>query len=694
MRSKLLHIYIFSLLFQTGLSQSRNNIWYFGDKAGIDFNSANPIILTNGQLVHAEGIASISDQSGRLEFYTNGIKVWNADNQTMFNGNGLLGNNSTSQILIVPKPGDCTKYYIFVPPTQGDEGFLSYNEVDMTKQNGLGEVVQKNVVVKTGGTERICATLKANNRDYWVVVQGSDDNKYYSYSVTDAGVNLTPVISSAGLSYFGADRVGVIKFSPSGNKMVVTNGNGQKICQLFDFDIATGTVTNPIELAQFSTYGAEFSVNGNKLYTSSYDDYAVHQFSVDAGSAAAIVASKIELFFDPTLKGGAMQLATDGKIYVCKANKPFLDVINFPNNVGIACGFTVNGLNLLGRVGLAGMPNFIKAYSFANNCGKLIAQYEPQGCGNNFKITLSAQFGQAPYTYSLDGTNYQSSPVFLNQASGDKIAYAKDANQILKQVAIKILDNQSINIKEIKITQNLICGQKNGSLEVEIENGLAPILYSLDGINFQTNNSFTSLKDSTYIVTIKDQNGCTTNKSVTIIPLALPKIYAGADTFVFIGNDAILKAIDLNNAGFSSYKWQPSYNIANPLLQSTTALVDKDIEYTVIAKNTISGCETSDKIQIRVVTDADIYIPNTFTPNNDGLNDLLRPLPIGITNFKYLSIYDRLGKLVFTTTQKNGFWDGKINGALQNSGTYVFVTEGIDYKGRKVYKKGTINLVR
>jgi gliding motility-associated-like protein len=694
MKINWLILVLFFIGIENANAQNRNSNWYFGEKAGLQFVAGLPVTLLNNDMSHVEGTATASDEFGYLDFYTNGIKVWNANHQVMPNGLDLFGNISTSQILIVPKPGDCLKYYVFVPPTQGDEGVFSYSEIDMTLQSGFGDVTQKNIFLKTGGTERVCATLHANNNDYWVVAQGTEENKFYSYKVTNTGIVNVPVVSSVGLLYNLNDRIGNIKFSPNGRKMVVTNTEGQKICQLFDFDNATGIVSNPIEILSEPTYGAEFSANGNVLYTASYEGYQVNQFNLQAGSAADIIASKIQLYANNTQKGGAMQLGSDGKIYLCSAGKAFLDAINNPNTIGTGCNFAQNVVNLQGRKGTAGLPNFLKSYSPSNNCGKLLVSFAQQGCGNNFTITLNATYGQAPHTYSIDGLNYQNSPIFTNQTSGPKTGYAKDALQVLKQVSFSLVENPNIEIKETTSSPNSFCGQKDGSIVIVAESATPPLQYSIDGLNYQTNGSFTGLRDSSYLISIKDNNGCTASKQIDIMALNQPKVYVGRDTFIFIGNEVVLNAIDVSNSNFNSFSWQPNYNLSNLFTKTTTALVDKDIEYTVTATNTQTRCIAKDSLKVKLVTDADIYIPNSFTPNRDGLNDVLRALPIGVPIFKYLTIYNRLGEIVFTTNNKNITWDGTKKGIAQNSGTYVFITEGIDYKGRLIYKKGFINLIR
>ena len=102
-------------LFTTSVyAQKQTNIWYFGLRAGLDFNASTPAPLENSIMATNEGCASIADDSGNLLFYTNGVYVWNRDHQQMPNGFRLMGHRSSSQsAVIVPKPGSQTLYYIF-----------------------------------------------------------------------------------------------------------------------------------------------------------------------------------------------------------------------------------------------------------------------------------------------------------------------------------------------------------------------------------------------------------------------------------------------------------------------------------------------------------------------------------------------------------------------------------------------------
>jgi gliding motility-associated-like protein len=198
-----------------------------------------------------------------------------------------------------------------------------------------------------------------------------------------------------------------------------------------------------------------------------------------------------------------------------------------------------------------------------------------------------------------------------------------------------------------------------------------------------------------YSLIVTDINNCKSilpaNVTVTVTPPA--KVFAGNDTSIIMNQALPLYAFDVNNSGFNNYLWSPASGLSNPNSQDPTAYITNDITYTVTAA-TQEGCEGEGSISIKVYTVSDIYVPNAFTPNGDGRNDILRAIPIGIKEFRLFVVYNRWGQLVFTTKNQSMGWDGTINGRLQDTGTYVWMTEGIDYKGNVIQRKGTVILIR
>lgn len=116
-------MYILVLIRTYSISQNENNIWYFGENAGLDFSSGSPVALTDVALNTNEGCATISDACGKLLFYTDGRTVWNRNHEIMVNGTGLLGaKSSTQSAYIIKKPGSKTNYYIFALKDAGEWG--------------------------------------------------------------------------------------------------------------------------------------------------------------------------------------------------------------------------------------------------------------------------------------------------------------------------------------------------------------------------------------------------------------------------------------------------------------------------------------------------------------------------------------------------------------------------------------------
>ena len=139
--NKLFLTFIMSLgLFTVSNAQLQNTNWHFGNQAGMNFNDGSeaPSMLDNNVLQTNGGSASVSDENGNLLFYTDGITVWNNANEVIPNGTGLYGSTEVSQsVLIVPKPKDENKYYIFSNQADiTDTNGLSYSLVDLGDGNG------------------------------------------------------------------------------------------------------------------------------------------------------------------------------------------------------------------------------------------------------------------------------------------------------------------------------------------------------------------------------------------------------------------------------------------------------------------------------------------------------------------------------------------------------------------------------
>ncbi len=364
------------------LAQNKQaNNWYFGHHAGITFNTpdGSPQAVFDGQINQWEGCASISDKEGNLLFYTDGLTVWNAAHDTMPNGQNLNGNPSaTMSAIIVPAPGNDSIFYLFTAPFLIDPIGLCYSVVNMHLDNGLGNITaEKNIFLAGPVQEMVTAVAHANNSSIWVITHLWNTNTFDAFLVDSDSLHSLPVSSSAGAINTGpgTNVGGYMKTSVQGDKLAMVANEGQFV-QLFDFDNAQGTASNPVSLyidPVYFPYGIEFSPNGQILYVASFNYHMplgnkIYQYDLSSGDSTSIVNSVVEIADIPgtTRYFGALQMGPDMRMYVSRNSCPYLSLIEFPDSLGMACNFIDTAVYLddgsnthLSRLGL---PAFIQSF--------------------------------------------------------------------------------------------------------------------------------------------------------------------------------------------------------------------------------------------------------------------------------------------------------------------------------------------
>ena len=188
--------------------------------------------------------------------------------------------------------------------------------------------------------------------------------------------------------------------------------------------------------------------------------------------------------------------------------------------------------------------------------------------------------------------------------------------------------------------------------------------------------------------------GCPKPGIDSILVTVLPKVIAsaGRDTAVVIG-----QLLQLNASGGETYLWSPAFPLSATTVANPTAVFNEPsngLPYKVEVYNSI-GCYDSAFIVIKIfATLPSVFVPSAFTPNNDGKNDVLRPIAAGMQRIEYFNIYNRWGQLVFSTQVSGKGWDGTINGEPQASNTYVWMVKAVDFTGSVYFQKGMVTLIR
>jgi len=197
-----------------------------------------------------------------------------------------------------------------------------------------------------------------------------------------------------------------------------------------------------------------------------------------------------------------------------------------------------------------------------------------------------------------------------------------------------------------------------------------------------------------YVLTATDTLGCPKPGYDSVLVTVLPKVKAsaGRDTMIVAG-----QPLQLNGSGGENYEWSPptglnNISIANPVSMLPASL--DSIRYKVYVTD-LQGCLDSATMLVKIFrTNPQIFVPTGFTPNGDGLNDVLKPIAVGIQRMDYFRVYNRWGQLVFSTAVNGHGWDGQIGGKPQTTNTYVWMVKAVDYLGKPVFQKGTSTLIR
>lgn len=206
------------------------------------------------------------------------------------------------------------------------------------------------------------------------------------------------------------------------------------------------------------------------------------------------------------------------------------------------------------------------------------------------------------------------------------------------------------------------------------------------------------ISSTNYVLTVINAGCSNPLKDTFKISVAAPiLVSAGNDTAVVIGQPLQLKVV-VNDPAANRFTWTPATGLNVTTIANPIAVLQKEsvpyIIYTVKAANA-DGCYGTDDIKVKVyLTAPDIFVPNAFSPNGDGRNDVIRPVCIGISKLVAFRLYNRWGQLVFSTSEINKGWDGTLGGKQQASATYVYVAQGIDYTGQSITKRGIVELVR
>ncbi|WP_041497125.1 T9SS type B sorting domain-containing protein [Nonlabens marinus] len=645
-------------------AQLESSQWFFGNRAGIDFRSGAPVSAADSAMNTGEGCATLSDADGNLLFYTDGSTIYNRNNEVMLNGSGLKGNSSsTSSAVVVPLPDSDTRFYVFTVDTDDlvytrAEG-MHYSIVDMALDNGKGavELNSKNTTVLARTSEKLTAVENATDTGYWIITQFED--RFYSYELTASGLHPQPVISQADpfielvtvpiTNVDVAAMRGYIKVNSTGDRLAAAHfsnnitadfDNVTSILEarsiayaqggelyLYDFDNATGEVSNPIPLLtridEGSYYGIEFSPDGRYLYAEiDYQRASRSSIFVFIGgeiaqfdlTASDVAASKQTIHQDNNLPfRGAMQLGIDGNIYHSRLDQTALSVLSNPNDDSVPVNYSFNGFNLAsGTRSFYGLPIFVQSF-FQQFEIKATDGCEDQEIG--FTLDTTTEDFQVVWNFDdpdsrASNTSNEISPIHIYNTAG---TYEVTAS-------IQTLFQQITSSKTIQIFPQVEINPVEPSL-IECDLGFATANFDLTVIK----NSVSSIADQTVEIYASEQEAL---EQANAIDTTIPFNSSSTTLFIRVDNENCFKLITVD----------------------------------------------------LIVERCSIEVFNLITPNNDGRNDVLNVTGLRTVYPDYtISIFNRYGRLVWEGGPESEDWDGSSNQInskkLLPSATYFYTIE-------------------
>jgi gliding motility-associated-like protein len=296
-----------------------------------------------------------------------------------------------------------------------------------------------------------------------------------------------------------------------------------------------------------------------------------------------------------------------------------------------------------------------------------------------------------------------------NGAVGDTIFNLKkgtyqvnvvDTNGCYTGMPFSISEPPQIGLTPLSIIATKCYGDSTGSLVIQGKGGTPPYRYSIDGIRFQRDTVFKNIPGKKYNVVVRDSTGCRETIEVEVPQPPQLQVSAGPDLTIELGFSTDLRAIVVPSSKLVSYKWTPADSTLSCFdCPRPSARPLKTTIYTVSVRDS-SGCTALDDVELKVLKIRPIFIPNVFSPNSDGVNDIFAIYGNQAAFIvRELRIYNRWGGQVFEgkdipLNDETRGWDGYFDGKPLNPDVFTFYAIIRFIDGEEVLYKGDITLVR
>ncbi|MEO6830850.1 MAG: gliding motility-associated C-terminal domain-containing protein [Chitinophagaceae bacterium] len=306
-------------------------------------------------------------------------------------------------------------------------------------------------------------------------------------------------------------------------------------------------------------------------------------------------------------------------------------------------------------------------------------------------ITIAARGGVSPYTYQMPPNPYKNVSFYTGLSEGSYTVRVMDSNNCVYDTIITLIGNPHLVIESVDVQSPSCFGLKNGVVTLTVSGGVPPLSYHGSGIGLTNNTGiFDTLKKGVYTFTVTDSKGCKKDTLLTITEPPLLSIGSTATPNDCEGPDNGGKVTTVTSGGTEPY----SYFWSDTEVTSDIAGVTNGAYWVTVTD--AHNCKDSSLSVVGYDNCCKPYIPDAFTPNGDGKNDVFRVRWKGDISKMVFSIYNRYGTRVFVSYQPDFSWNGKYEGKLCDMGVYFYTVKFIcGSKGdNEVSFKGDVTLIR
>ncbi len=316
-------------------------------------------------------------------------------------------------------------------------------------------------------------------------------------------------------------------------------------------------------------------------------------------------------------------------------------------------------------------------------------------CDGSIDVDISGGNGQLNFLWNTGSTE----PDLEDLCAGDYNLTITDDLCNYELSAISIVQPDLLEF-EYDFIDVVCAGDGTGLINLtSILGGTPPYLTSINGEPFADQTIFSNLDGGDYEIVLSDANGCTASEVINIYEPPFITISAGPDQTIELGEDVELEGFVFPTTN-QNIAWSPTdsldcVNCIEPLVDPTSTTL-----YTLTVTDSITGCVLQDDVLVRVEKNRNVFIPNVFTPNGDGINDIFTIFTgNGVRSIRNFQIFNRWGALVYADDDiypkaQDFGWDGTFKGKEMNNAVFAWYAEVEFLDDEVIIYKGDVTLAK